>query len=95
MGRSGCSEVGWEDWESSLRLGVRGRAGVEGYTMRDSVTACCKSNNTRVPFPFSGHPHHPPTLRPPSKYFPSALPLLLSVWHHTGAILDVLTQTLY
>lgn len=27
--------------------------------MGDSVTACCKSNNVRVPFPSTGH--HPPT----------------------------------
>lgn len=28
--------------------------------MGDSVTACCKSNNARVPFPSAGHQHpHP------------------------------------
>lgn len=39
--------------------GLGGRAGVEGRTIGDSVTACCKSNNARVPFPSAGHhPHH-------------------------------------
>ena len=33
--------------------GASGRTGVEGHTMGDSVTACCKSNNAGVLLPFS------------------------------------------